>query len=76
MILEARPSMTCIELTPEEIAVFRQLARPLRDNYLEMGGDGARDVLKAVLADIQWAQKSRAEDSKQQVQDTEPEHDS
>ena len=61
MILEAKPSMTFIQLTDEEIAAFKDKARPLRDKYLEMGGSGAEEVLEAVLADITWAQKEMAE---------------
>lgn len=56
MILQAKPSMTYIELTEEEEAAFRERARPLREKYLEMGGEGAREVLEAVLADKAWAE--------------------
>jgi TRAP-type C4-dicarboxylate transport system substrate-binding protein len=57
MIMEAKPSMTFIELTEEEIAAFKQRAEPLRGKFLEMGGDGAEEVLNAVLADIEWARQ-------------------
>jgi TRAP-type C4-dicarboxylate transport system substrate-binding protein len=57
MILKAKPSMTSIELTEDEIAAFKEKARPLRDKYLEMGGEGAKEVLDAVLADIEWARQ-------------------
>jgi TRAP-type C4-dicarboxylate transport system substrate-binding protein len=55
MIMDAKPSMKYIELTDEEINAFKQKAQPLRDKYLEMGGEGARDVLDAVTRDIKWA---------------------
>ncbi len=58
MILEAKPSMRYIELTEQEIQAFKEKARPLREKYLEMGGSGAREVLDAVLADIEWAEES------------------
>ena len=58
MIMEAKPSMTYIELTDEEISVFKQKALPLREKYLEMGGEGAREVLDAVSKDIEWAEKN------------------
>ena len=58
MIMEAKPSMGYIELTDEEISVFKKKAQPLREKYLEMGGEGAREVLDAVLNDIQWAKKN------------------
>ncbi|MFO7877212.1 MAG: TRAP transporter substrate-binding protein DctP [Desulfovermiculus sp.] len=59
MIMEAKPSMTYIELTDQEIAAFKEKAEPLRDKYLEMGGEGAPEVLDAVLADIQWARQEK-----------------
>lgn len=55
MIMEAKPSMKYIELTDEEISVFEKKARPLRQKYLEMGGEGAKEVLDAVTKDIAWA---------------------
>jgi TRAP-type C4-dicarboxylate transport system substrate-binding protein len=58
MIMEAKPSMTYIELTDEEIAAFKEKAKPLRDKYLKMGGEGAREVLDAVDKDIQWARQN------------------
>jgi TRAP-type C4-dicarboxylate transport system substrate-binding protein len=56
MIFEAKPSMKYIELTDEEIAVFREKAKPLREKYLKMGGEGAKEVLDAVIKDIKWAE--------------------
>jgi TRAP-type C4-dicarboxylate transport system substrate-binding protein len=58
MIMQAKPSMKYIELTDEEIAAFRQKAKPLRQKYLKMGGEGAKEVLDAVLKDIEWANKN------------------
>ncbi len=55
MIMEAKPSMKYIELTEEEISAFREKAQPLRQKYLKMGGEGAKEVLDAVIKDIQWA---------------------
>jgi len=57
MILETKPSMQFIELTAEEIAVFRDRAEKLRQKYLEMGGDGAAEVLEAVEKDKKWAEQ-------------------
>jgi TRAP-type C4-dicarboxylate transport system substrate-binding protein len=56
MIMKAKPSMQYIELTEAEIDVFRQKAEPLREKYLEMGGEGAREVLDAVIRDKAWAE--------------------
>jgi TRAP-type C4-dicarboxylate transport system substrate-binding protein len=58
MILDAKPSMQYIELTDAEIAVFRQRSMKLREKYLEMGGEGAAEVLDAVIQDIEWAKKN------------------
>ncbi len=58
MIMSAKPSMTYIELTEEEIDAFRQKAKPLQQKYLQMGGEGAGEVLDAVLKDRQWAQEN------------------
>ena len=55
MIMEAKPSMKYIELTDEEISAFKQKAQPLREKYLEMGGEGAKEVLDAVISDLEWA---------------------
>ena len=61
MILADKPSMIYIQLTEEEIAAFKDKAKPLRDKYLEMGGLGAKEVLEAVLADIEWARNEVTE---------------
>jgi TRAP-type C4-dicarboxylate transport system substrate-binding protein len=58
MIMEAKPSMKYIELTEEEIDAFREKARPLRKKYLEMGGEGAKEVLEAVEMDKKWAEQN------------------
>ena len=58
MIKKAKPTMTYIELTDEEITAFKKKAEPLRQKYLEMGGEGAQEVLDAVLKDIQWAREN------------------
>jgi TRAP-type C4-dicarboxylate transport system substrate-binding protein len=58
MIMRAKPSMKYIELTNEEIAAFREKAKPLRQKFLKMGGEGAKEVLDAVLKDIKWAEEN------------------
>ncbi len=58
MIMEAKPSMQYIELTAEEIETFKKRAEPLRQKYLEMGGEGAIEVLEAVIEDIEWAKRN------------------
>lgn len=58
MIMDAKPAMKYIELTDEEIAAFKEKAKPLRQKYLKMGGEGAKEVLEAVIKDIEWAEKN------------------
>jgi hypothetical protein len=58
MIMETKPSMQYIELTDEEISAFREKAQSLRQKYLKMGGEGAREVLDAVLNDLEWAERN------------------
>jgi TRAP-type C4-dicarboxylate transport system substrate-binding protein len=58
MIMEAKPAMKYIELTEEEIEAFRQRAEPLRRKFLQMGGEGAQEVLEAVLKDKAWAEEN------------------
>ena len=58
MIMKAKPSMMYIELTDDEISAFREKAKPLQQKYLKMGGEGAKEVLDAVIKDIEWAEKN------------------
>jgi TRAP-type C4-dicarboxylate transport system substrate-binding protein len=58
MIMTAKPSLKYIELTEEEISAFKKKALPLRQKFLEMGGEGAGEVLDAVAKDIEWAKKN------------------
>ena len=59
-IKEAKPSITLYELTDEEIIPFKELAwqesGPV-EAYLKIGGEGAQEILDALLADIEAAQK-------------------
>jgi TRAP-type C4-dicarboxylate transport system substrate-binding protein len=55
MIMKVKPSMKYIELTDKEIDAFKEKAKPLRQKFLKMGGEGAKEVLDAVIKDIKWA---------------------
>ena len=60
-IKEAKPSITLYELTEEEMMPFKEMAwkeegGPV-DAYLKIGGEGAQEILDALLADIEAAQK-------------------
>ncbi|MGD2098613.1 MAG: TRAP transporter substrate-binding protein DctP [Desulfobacterales bacterium] len=59
MILDAKPSITYIELTEAEINAFKEKSKKLRHKYLEMGGEGAKEVLDAVIKDLSWAKKQK-----------------
>jgi TRAP-type C4-dicarboxylate transport system substrate-binding protein len=52
MIKKAKPAMKFIDLTPEQIAQFREKAKAVEKVYLEIGGKGAADVLAAVKKDV------------------------
>ncbi|MEA3298446.1 MAG: TRAP transporter substrate-binding protein DctP, partial [Chloroflexota bacterium] len=59
-IREAKPTITICELSDEETAPFKELAwqegGPV-DSYLKIGGEGAQEILEALQADIEAAQK-------------------
>lgn len=60
-IKEAKPSITLYEMTAEEMMPFKEMAwkeegGPV-DAYLKIGGEGAQEILDALLADIEAAQK-------------------
>ncbi len=57
----AKPSITLYELTEEEMMPFKELAwqegsGPV-EAYLKIGGEGAQEILDALLADIEAVQK-------------------
>lgn len=58
-IRKAKPTITIYELSDEEIVPFKELAwqegGPV-DAYLKIGGEGAKEILDALLADIEAAQ--------------------
>ena len=58
-IREAKPTITIYELSNEEVAPFKELAwqegGPV-DTFLKIGGEGAQEILDALLADIEAAQ--------------------
>ena len=60
-IKEAKPSITLYEMTEEEIMPFKEMAwkeegGPVQA-YLKMAGEGSQEILDALLADIEAAQK-------------------
>ena len=59
-IKEAKPTNTFYELSNEEVVPFKELAwqegGPV-GTYLKIGGEGAKEILDALLIDIEAAQK-------------------
>ena len=58
-IKEAKPTFTFYELSDEEIVPFKKLAWQeggAVDTYLKIGGEGAKEILDALLADVKTAQ--------------------
>lgn len=51
-IIAAKPSIVWHEFTDEQVAEAREIARTVDEIYLEIGGDGAEELLNALLADI------------------------
>lgn len=54
-IKDAKPTITFYELTDEEIVPFKELAWEkdgAAETYLQIGGEGAKEILDALLADI------------------------
>lgn len=56
-IKKAKPTITIYELTDEEIITFKELGMQGNSrSFLEIGGDGAKEILDTLLADINTAQ--------------------
>lgn len=56
-ILKAKPDMVYYELTPEQKEAFKEKAMAVRDKYVEIGGPQAKEILDALVKDIQKAQQ-------------------
>jgi len=54
-IEQEKPSIVWTEFTDEQVAQARALARTVDATYVEIGGDGAAELLAALLADIDAA---------------------
>ena len=51
-MLAAKKDLKVVYLSPEEMAGFRELAKQTYDTYVSIGGDGAKEILDALQADI------------------------
>lgn len=54
-IEEAKPSIEWYEFSDEQVAEARELARSVDSTYLDIGGEGAEELLDTLLADIEAA---------------------
>ncbi|MBT2570115.1 TRAP transporter substrate-binding protein DctP [Planococcus sp. ISL-110] len=52
-----KSDMEIIELTEDQRESFKELVAPIRDVYIENGGDGAEEILKIIEQDIQAAEE-------------------
>lgn len=57
LVKEKRPEIEFYKFTDEDIKPFHELAIPVREEYLKSGGEGAKEILDALLADIEAAKK-------------------
>ncbi|PIE72054.1 MAG: C4-dicarboxylate ABC transporter [Deltaproteobacteria bacterium] len=51
-MLKAKKDLKVVYLTPEEMGKFQALAKQTYDTYVAIGGDGAKEILNALQADI------------------------
>jgi TRAP-type C4-dicarboxylate transport system substrate-binding protein len=54
-IMDADPQIKWYEFTDEQVARARELAREIDQKYVEIGGEGAGEMLDTLLADIEAA---------------------
>lgn len=54
-IEEEKPSIVWTEFSDDQVADARELARTVDDKFVEIGGDGAQEMLDALLRDIENA---------------------
>ena len=54
----AKPSLAFREIDDEVVSQFAQMAKTVYPLYREIGGEGADDILDALMADIENAQKA------------------
>jgi hypothetical protein len=45
------------EYAKKFVQIVEEQSKRLRQKYLEIGGEGAKEVLDAVIKDIEWAKK-------------------
>ena len=53
MIVEDRPELTVIHLTPEERQVFREASEGAREEFIDMVGPSGEEILNAVVGEIE-----------------------
>jgi len=54
-IMSEKPSIEWYEFTDEQVAAAREIARTVDDQFVQIGGDGAQELLDVLLQDIEDA---------------------
>ena len=57
-MLDERPELVYHEITGDELEEFKELAMPVYDEFLEIGGPQAEEILETLLNDIENAKEA------------------
>lgn len=57
-MLKDKPELEVVELSDEEIAKFKEKAKTVYPKFLEVGGEGAEEILEVLKKDIQDAKEA------------------
>jgi TRAP-type C4-dicarboxylate transport system substrate-binding protein len=57
-MLEDRPEIEVYRFTAEDIKPFKEQAKKVYSTYVDLGGEGAQEVLDTLLADIESAKEA------------------
>lgn len=55
---KANPDVTFAEIDPSAVAAFKEAAKTVYPKFVEIGGDGAKETLDALLADVKAAEEA------------------
>lgn len=57
-MMDAKPDLVYHEITGDELEEFKENAKPVYDEFLEIGGPQAQEILDTLLADIEDAKEA------------------
>ncbi|MFZ7103297.1 MAG: TRAP transporter substrate-binding protein DctP [Peptococcaceae bacterium] len=57
-MLQNKPELKVVELSPEELAKFKENAQTVYPKFLEVGGEGAEEILEVLQKDIADAKEA------------------